>query len=259
MNLIYVCGVLGFWGAIVVWVFFVQLRIAGTLVVVLKRIANFINYLTRDDYAFSTHAQAAVHPVALHMISAAPVPPLHPPLMQSPSPSLHQSNPSPPLRPPTLHPPPSPPHRQTSVSPRALSPALMFPLSHCAAAHPPQCHQVKSVDPDFTQYAEAGGAAEGQGRIHSQSHRRRAPCSTKCTWRSFTRWSSGKPWAVGEQTLNRSGATHSFPLHSAVRLTMPPSALQAIDRELRAEEAAADGRAQEEAAVAHKKVGHTPP
>ena len=70
--------------------------------------------------------------------------------------------------------------------------------------------------------------------------------------------------AVGEQTLNRCGATHAFPLHSAVRLTMPPQALQAIDRELRAEEAAAaqaaaDKKAQEEAAAAHKKVGHALP
>jgi hypothetical protein len=45
---------------------------------------------------------------------------------------------------------------------------------------------------------------------------------------------------------------------------MPPQALQAIDRELRAEEAAAaqaaaDKQAQEEAAAAHKKVGHALP
>ena len=45
---------------------------------------------------------------------------------------------------------------------------------------------------------------------------------------------------------------------------MPPQALQAIDRELRAEEAAAaqaaaDKKAREEAAAAHEKVGHARP
>jgi hypothetical protein len=41
----------------------------GTLVVVLKKIDNFINYLTPDDHASPTHAQSAVHQVAPHVIS----------------------------------------------------------------------------------------------------------------------------------------------------------------------------------------------
>jgi hypothetical protein len=127
----------------------------GTLVVVLKRIANFINYLTRDDYAFSTHAQAAVHPVALHMISggagAAASSSAHAIALSQPASVQPLATAQ------AAHPASS---AISSLTVKQVSLLVRFPppscsSPHCAAAHPPQCHQVKSVDPDFTQYAEA--------------------------------------------------------------------------------------------------------